>query len=574
MGAAFGVDVRKDQFKLTSATALATGNISGYGGNFESFNRSRNVASVFGELTCPSSRAGTSTARHVMTATARRRTRTRLPAPSDTLRFRQSTNNDTIPLAWRPDRDGRHADAGSFSQATWKLDSKFVLNKQLLTRATISTGFRAPSLLDLYAPVQTGVSASLDDPARCHDAGDDDTDCATQFNEFTGGRGNLKPERSTTWTLGAVFEPIKDTSFSVDYFHTNLHDAITALTPEFLLQHEGAYPNAIFRGPGDAIGSAGPIIAVDQRLTNLTAQRIAGLDFDFTTRLNSSVGRFTLGVSGTWFTKDQIVNPDGNTENQYQHDVDHDDGRHAPSQLANELSWRSPGADVRSDRALQLAVGRYRPVRQPDREQQRLPGWHPRTRSTSRMARPTSRRSGSHQVVHRHLGVKDAFNAHVAVRQRRWRRLPGRLRSDLLRPARPFLVHQRDLPLLSLIGAVRRPLGLEARSRPCAGFFTSIAAQEGAASNTGGARAPNTRSYDPRPALRVCSLFGNRADRRGRRSAGNAASDAAVKQICERQPVMGSYRTQLVCYTPGGPGDPNATGPPKTCSARWGKPRR
>jgi hypothetical protein len=37
----------------------------------------------------------------------------------------------------------------------------------------------------------------------------------------------------------------------------------------------------------------------------------------------------------------------------------------------------------------------------------------------------------------------------------------------------------------------------------------------------------------------------------------DAASAVAVKQICERQTIIGSYRTQLVCYTPGGPNDPN-----------------
>ena len=156
-----------------------------------------------------------------------------------------STNNDTIPLPLATQiATAGTQNAGSFSQGTWKLGSKFVLNKQFLTRATISTGFRAPSLLDLYAPGAIGVTVSLYDPSRCNDPNDGGTDCATQFNEFTGGKGNLKPERSTTWTLGAVFEPIKDTSFSVDYFHTNLRDAITALTPEFLLKHEGAYPNA------------------------------------------------------------------------------------------------------------------------------------------------------------------------------------------------------------------------------------------------------------------------------------------------------------------------------------------
>jgi hypothetical protein len=36
-----------------------------------------------------------------------------------------------------------------------------------------------------------------------------------------------------------------------------------------------------------------------------------------------------------------------------------------------------------------------------------------------------------------------------------------------------------------------------------------------------------------------------------------AASDVPLKQVCERQTIIGSYRTQTICYTPGGPNDPN-----------------
>ncbi len=343
VGAAFGVDLRKDEYKLTSSPALASGNISGYGGNFESFSRSRNVASVFGELDVPIIKGWD------VDAAARYDKYGSTSNPNSTaggvatLETLTSTNNDTIPvgLANQIATAGTQS-AGGFSQGTWKLGSKFVLNKEFLARGTISTGFRAPSLLDLYAPVQTGVTAAVDDPKRCNDPADDQTDCATQFNEFTGGRGNLKPERSTTWTLGGVFEPIKDTSVSVDYFHTNLRDAITALTPEFLLAHEAQYPNAIVRGPSDGIGNAGPIIGVDQRLTNLTAQRLAGLDFDLTTRLNSSVGRFTLAVGGTWFLKDEAVNPDGSIENQINTTSSTSVGVTPRVKLANEVSWRAP----------------------------------------------------------------------------------------------------------------------------------------------------------------------------------------------------------------------------------------
>ena len=183
-------------------------------------------------------------------------------------------------------------------------------------------------------------------------------------------------------------------------------------------------------------------------------------------------------MSGTWFTKDQIVNPDGTTENQINTTSTTTTGITPRVKLANELSWRSPGATFEltglynwqsggTDQCGNLIENNSEcPVGTSD----------PKYKSygtTDFQAKwdPTKSFTGT-------IGVKDAFNANVALRQRRRRRLPGRLRSDLRRSARPFLVHQRDRPLLSLIGAVRRPVGLEARSRPCAGFFTSIAAAQ------------------------------------------------------------------------------------------------
>ena len=36
-----------------------------------------------------------------------------------------------------------------------------------------------------------------------------------------------------------------------------------------------------------------------------------------------------------------------------------------------------------------------------------------------------------------------------------------------------------------------------------------------------------------------------------------AAAGVPLKQVCERQTIIGSYRTQTICYTPGGSNDPN-----------------
>ncbi len=61
-------------------------------------------------------------------------------------------------------------------------------------RGAYGTGFRAPTLSDLYYPVVLGSSAQFNDPVT----GEQDL----QVNEFTGGIINLKPETSTQTTVG------------------------------------------------------------------------------------------------------------------------------------------------------------------------------------------------------------------------------------------------------------------------------------------------------------------------------------------------------------------------------------
>jgi iron complex outermembrane receptor protein len=318
MGAAFGVELRRDEFKLHAAPALASGDISGYGGNFPDFDRSRNVASFFGELDVPVIKGldvdGAVRYDHYG-STTNPNTLAGGTATLNSISIQDNNGNtDTLPadVVARVAQEGTQ-NAGGFGQTTGKLGAKWTVSKQLLFRGTISTGFRAPSLLDLYNPIQSGVSAFVNDPKRC---AANPNDCGTQYNQYSGGRGDLKPERSLTYTLGTVMEPVKDVNFSLDYFHTKLRDQIAVLGADYLLSHEAQYQSSIIRGPSDGVGEAGPIIAIDQRTQNITEAIVAGLDFDANATFRTAAGTFGAGVGGTWMTKWDSVNPDGSRENE------------------------------------------------------------------------------------------------------------------------------------------------------------------------------------------------------------------------------------------------------------------
>ena len=93
---------------------------------------------------------------------------------------------------------------------------------ELLLRGTYSTGFRAPSLFDLYSPLQLSVSPVVNDPKNCLGTGNPDF-CATQFNTLSG-RQQPTQAREVAEPDARLRRRARPRGFSVgvDYFKTEV----------------------------------------------------------------------------------------------------------------------------------------------------------------------------------------------------------------------------------------------------------------------------------------------------------------------------------------------------------------
>ncbi|TRZ55114.1 MAG: TonB-dependent receptor, partial [Rhodocyclaceae bacterium] len=139
-------------------------------------------------------------------------------------------------------------------------------------------------------------------------------DCSNQFVTIGGGNPNLKPERSNATTLGFLFEPTRDYSLALDAFVTELKDVIrTGVPVATILGDPVTYASYIRRGAPDGNASGvGPIIGIDQSLTNLGKVNVAGVDIDLKARvLNSPDNKLTLRMNGTYMSKYDSSNLDG-----------------------------------------------------------------------------------------------------------------------------------------------------------------------------------------------------------------------------------------------------------------------
>jgi iron complex outermembrane receptor protein len=275
MAVAVGGEYRKEKYKLDPALEILTGDLTGYGGNFLPVDVSRDVKAVFAELNVP-------IVRNVEANFAVR---------YDDYEGVGSKTTPKFSLRWQPVR-------------------------QALLRAAVGKGFRAPSLLDLFAPQTTGVTPpGLSDPLRCPTTGDGIKDCSTQFPNLNGGNTALKPEESTNMTLGVVLEPTPNISASVDYFKIKLKETITnGVIAATILSDLDKYGSLVTRGPVDPAfpNLPGPITQIDQTNINLGRTDLSGVDLDLRWRIPAAEwGRFAIGLTGTYFTKYDTQNPDG-----------------------------------------------------------------------------------------------------------------------------------------------------------------------------------------------------------------------------------------------------------------------
>ncbi|MCV2367639.1 TonB-dependent receptor [Roseateles oligotrophus] len=174
-----------------------------------------------------------------------------------------------------------------------KLGLKYVPMKELLLRASAGAGFRAPSLSDLYRPVNQGTAATLVDPVCLANDGNV-TDCSDTWTTLTYSNTQLKPERSKQFSLGAVLEPRAGMSFNLDYWNIEKRDLISTLGVDSILANLDKYGGLVHRDED------GVIDHIDLRKENRGRQKISGLDLGVTlSGLKSSVGTFGLRANGT-----------------------------------------------------------------------------------------------------------------------------------------------------------------------------------------------------------------------------------------------------------------------------------
>ncbi len=178
---------------------------------------------------------------------------------------------------------------------TWKLGSSWQPIEDLRFRATRSRDIRAPNISDLFAGGVLSSNQTVTDPTR-------NNALATGINLITAGNPNLTPEISDALVIGTVITPTALTGFSasVDYYYIKIHDAITALTAQQIVDEcaggNAALCSAIIRSP-----ASGLITQINASEFNLAGEVGRGVDAEIDYR--RPLAELGFGLPGTVFAR-------------------------------------------------------------------------------------------------------------------------------------------------------------------------------------------------------------------------------------------------------------------------------
>lgn len=262
--AAAGFQARNESYDLTPAAATLTGDVIGLGSAISPVAAKRTVSALFAEANVP------------------------------VLKNLEGT------LAIRED------DYSDFGKTfNWKASARYQPIAQAVLRGSYGTGFKAPSLVQLFTPQQVNTSEQFTDPANPQNG-------AIQVVTLGGGNPNLQPEKSKQYSIGTVLSPFKQFNATVDFWSIKINDLIATPSAQEIVNGfrdgRAGYASLVTVSPTNEI------IRINQLAANVSSLKTEGVDVDLRFRESVAGGRLDIGLQGTLTTKYDLINASGNLE--------------------------------------------------------------------------------------------------------------------------------------------------------------------------------------------------------------------------------------------------------------------
>lgn len=253
LGVAVGTEFRHEYTQLDPTSGTERGNIIGLG--YSAYKGQRNVAALYAEVLAP------------------------------------VLKTLELSAALRADH---YTDVGN--SYTPKIGAKWTPVKTFALRGTYAEGFRAPSAAENGVGGLAAYSTAKD-PLRCN-LGIASACQSSSVAIITSPNPDLEPEKSKSYSLGMIWDPLPKTSLSVDLWQIDRKNEINqeASAAAIAAGHVARDPSTATSIPGDP----GAITAVLAKYINSNQTRVQGVDLDFRQGFDLGTGNGKLGFDAKW----------------------------------------------------------------------------------------------------------------------------------------------------------------------------------------------------------------------------------------------------------------------------------
>jgi iron complex outermembrane receptor protein len=223
------------------------------------------------------------------------------------------------------DREDRYSDFGTTNNA--KLSVRYQPVDVLTLRGAISTGFRAPSLFQLYSPpfltASTSGTMGQGNP-DCVNANATPPSAVAPFTPATcnsqglglnGGNRNLGPETSQNLDLGVIISPIQDMGITLDYYRILLKNVVQPVPASAIYSNPTTLSSYIVTNSSGGLTSSvqeanecNPYTAptcgyIEQNFQNTGRITTSGFDLSIQYLQHTAIGTFHEDLEGTAITQ-------------------------------------------------------------------------------------------------------------------------------------------------------------------------------------------------------------------------------------------------------------------------------
>jgi iron complex outermembrane receptor protein len=201
--------------------------------------------------------------------------------------------------------------------------------QQLLLRGSYTTGFRAPTLYEIYQPASLTFTADpYDDPLLCPGGvavpgANSSVVCGLQVLRRVAGPASiglgpsaLQPEESQSFNFGFVVEPVRQVTFGMDFWWIDIENQILGVPEQAIFGDPAKYASRFVRcsqvsqAQRDTIDNClffptfDAIAFIDQPNENLGDVKTNGFDVNAQVRFApTAYGMFGITFDGTYVTK-------------------------------------------------------------------------------------------------------------------------------------------------------------------------------------------------------------------------------------------------------------------------------